>query len=390
MKKELLGLASLLGFILGCRSQPPAAPAAAAPDGRERAIASGLAWLGRHQAADGGWRASAVDPGCNQAFGPGHGKDLWTDHFDVGSTALGALAFLRAGRRGPELERAIAWLHAQQNEQGFFGKERSFLYNEALATLALVEHYQATQAAAELEPAQRAVDFLVRAQRPSPAGTGAWGWRYQSRMEIEQRIGGKPAESNELRELYDSDVSITGWAAAALVQADRAGLKVDPAALKGASDFVHWCRARDGQVGYNDPRNAGLTVQGRDDHFDYHPSGMSAIALRVANEIDRNPGDSFVASAQALLAADQPRVSPNGLSIDYYYWLNGTLGLASTGDSKYLEPWIRSLHGALLGLQDPKAGSCGSGGWLVPDRWSYAAGPVYTTAMALLALEQKG
>jgi hypothetical protein len=83
-------------------------------------------------------------------------------------------------------------------------------------------------------------------------------------------------------------------------------------------------------------------------------------------------------------------VSADGLSIDYYYWLNGTLGLASCGGSKYMTPWERSLRDALLGLQEQKPEACGRGGWLVPDRWSYAAGPVYTTAMALLALEQKG
>src|SRR5258708_2952443 len=78
------------------------------------------------------------------------------------------------------------------------------------------EHDGASRDAKELEPGQRAVDFLVRAQRPSPAGEGAWGWRYQSRMEIEQKFAGGELDSNAKRELFDSDVSITGWAAAAL------------------------------------------------------------------------------------------------------------------------------------------------------------------------------
>ena len=81
------------------------------------------------------------------------------------------------------------------------------------------------------------------------------------------------------------------------------------------------------------------------------------------------------------------------LSIDYYYWLHGTLALASydrARQPRYFQAWGRSLKEALLGLQEQATQGCGSGGWLVPDRWSYAAGPLYTTAMALLALEQKG
>ena len=44
---------------------------------------------------------------------------------------------------------------------------------------------------------------------------------------------------------------------------------------------------------------------------------------------------------------------------------------------------------ALLALQDeskePKL--CSGGGWLTPDRWCYAGGPVYATALNVLTLE---
>jgi hypothetical protein len=381
----------LLGIPGACESQPdkPPAPSGPKPDARERAIEAGLGWLARHQLPDGSWRVQGVDAACTAAFDHGQPKSAWIDHYDTGTTALGILAFVRAGQSSAVVTRALDWLRAQQNEQGFFSKKDSFLYNEALATLALAEHYAATKDAAEAGPAQRAVDFLVRAQRPSPSGKGRWGWRYSSRMEIEQKFAGTELDDNARRELFDSDVSVTGWAAAALVVAERAGLEVDPAALAGAAEFVRWCRTRDGLVGYNDPKNAGLKVQGRNDHFTYHPCCMTAIALRIANEIERKPDDPFLEPAAARLAQDLPEVSADGLSIDYYYWLNGTLGLASCGGSKYMTPWERSLRDALLGLQEQKPEACGRGGWLVPDRWSYAAGPVYTTAMALLALEQK-
>jgi hypothetical protein len=120
---------------------------------------------------------------------------------------------------------------------------------------------------------------------------------------------------------------------------------------------------------------------------------MSAIALRMALELDSPPADEFVLPAAARIAQDAPSVSADGLSIDYYYWLNGTLALAAYDrgrPSRTFQAWDRALLETLLGLQEQKPDGCGRGGWLVPDRWSYAAGPVYTTAMALLALEQKG
>ena len=42
---------------------------------------------------------------------------------------------------------------------------------------------------------------------------------------------------------------------------------------------------------------------------------------------------------------------------------------------------------AVLGLQDHKERACTNGGWMVPDRWSYDGGPIYTTALNVLSLE---
>jgi len=400
MKTQLPSL--FLVLLAACNSQTrsPAADPAPASNARQRALEAGLGWLARHQAADGCWRASAVDPACTAAFDHGQPKSAWIDHYDSGSTALGILAFVRAGvtrnsggEQAAAVGRALDWLRAQQNAQGFFSRDQSFLYNEALATLALVEHYAATKDASELAPAQRAVDFLVHAQRPSPSGEGLWGWRYSSRMEIEQKFAGHAPDDLQKRELFDSDVSVTGWAAAALASAQRAGLAVDPAAPRGAAEFVRWCRGRDGLVGYNDPKNAGLTVQGRNDHFVYHPTCMSAVALRMTLEFDAAPEDAFVLPAAKRIALDAPAVSADGLSIDYYYWFHGTLALARYDAARgphYFQAWRRALDESLLGLQAHERHPCGTGGWLVPDRWSYAAGPVYTTALALLALEQQG
>ena len=48
----------------------------------------------------------------------------------------------------------------------------------------------------------------------------------------------------------------------------------------------------------------------------------------------------------------------------------------------------KALLETLTALQDRTKDACSLGGWVVPDRWNlYAGGPVYSTAMAVLALE---
>jgi hypothetical protein len=41
----------------------------------------------------------------------------------------------------------------------------------------------------------------------------------------------------------------------------------------------------------------------------------------------------------------------------------------------------------LLPLQDHADRACSNGGWITPDRWSYAGGPLYSTAINVLTLE---
>ncbi|MBN8643749.1 MAG: hypothetical protein J0L61_00725, partial [Planctomycetes bacterium] len=124
--------------------------------------------------------------------------------YDTGLTSLALLAFLGAGHTheskadlvdtamgkrhkiGNIVKKGLQWLVARQNQDGSFSPDRAFLYNEALASMAVSEAYGLTQARFWREPAQRSLDFLQRAQRPSPTGTGLWGWRYASRMDIEQ------------------------------------------------------------------------------------------------------------------------------------------------------------------------------------------------------------
>lgn len=112
------------------------------------------------------------------------------------------LAFVRSGFDGemqgrrPAEKRALRWLIAQQRDDGCVGERgNKYMYNHALATLALAE---ASDRPIVRDAAQRAVDFLVAAQNPGK------GWRYSARS-------------------GDNDSFVTGWCVLALHAAARAG-----------------------------------------------------------------------------------------------------------------------------------------------------------------------
>lgn len=205
---------------------------------RDVAVLDGMRWLVRHQNPDGSWGAASFGQHCTPEGACLRAGSNPRDHYDVGLTGLALLAFLRAGytqeskqdivdtTRGVRHKLSdvvgggLAWLRARQQPDGSFSTERAFLYNEAIATLAICEASRLTHDADLAGAAQHAVDFVQAAQRPSPTGQGLWGWRYSPRTEIEKSGRGDD------RELFDSDTSATSWCALALDSARRAGLAV--------------------------------------------------------------------------------------------------------------------------------------------------------------------
>jgi hypothetical protein len=354
----------------------------------EVAVGAALGWLVREQEEDGHWSAAATLRRCPEGF---EKHAVPATDYDVGLTGLSVLALARAreAQRGKTtldakaaLEKGVAWLVANQREDGAIGKERAFMYSQAIAARALVAAYAREHDAKLKDAAQKAVGFVQAAQRPSPTGKGAWGWRYASRQEVEKSLKGDEPS----KELYDSDTSITAWCASALRAGRDAGLEIDPAALEGAASYVHWVTARDGQVGYMDPKGAGATVTGKNDHFAYHPAVMSALAVLVRLDAGERRQDADVTKTMGNVLADQPRISADHLSVDYYYWHHGVAALRKSrlagGDA-----WTSLVVQHLLALQDKADQERTRGAWITGDRWAYAGGPLYTTALNALTLE---
>jgi RNA polymerase sigma factor (sigma-70 family) len=180
------------------RSQPRLRPEKSEA---QEALAAGLRWLADRQAANGHWTMRGNFP------------------TDTAATALALLPLLRAGEGPPaaallgphagNVERGLAYLVRTQQPDGGFGDT---MYAQALATLAFCVGYAHTADPVLHQPAQRALDFIARAQHP------AGGWRYL------------PGQAG--------DTSVTCWQIEALDAGRAAGLRVDPQVLARAGSFL--------------------------------------------------------------------------------------------------------------------------------------------------------
>ncbi|MCC6409524.1 MAG: hypothetical protein IT453_20365 [Planctomycetes bacterium] len=384
--------------------RPPIAP----PQATQEAVLLGMRWLARHQQEDGSWSIARLgdvcaDPTCRVEAAS------YTEHYDEGLTGLALLAFLGAGyhhaspellvdpvkarqhRVGDIVKAGLRALTSRQKDDGSFSATRPFLYNEALCTMALCEAYWLSGARPWRESAERAVAFIVAAQKRSPRGTGFWGWRYGPREDVTTT----DLEGDETAlAAFESDLSVSTWAVMALKSAQLAGLDVPQESLDGALEFVHWVSRSDGRAGYLTPDGAGLSISGVNDHFAYHTAAMSALSMCARTFLAHDASDPFLEAGARQLVRDLPVVSQDRLSVDYYYWYYGSLALnqfdgpdSPAHTDKYWGPWNQAMADALVGLQERERGSCSQGAWLVPDRWSYTGGPVYTTALNVLTLE---
>src|SRR5262249_6806383 len=180
--------------------------------------------------------------------------------YDAGVTGLSILAFLGAGfsplskdefpdpcdpnrtlRFGETVKRGLQWMIANQDPEGCVGgRGTKFMYNHAVAALALSEAYGMTASAVVRDPAQKAIDFLIAAQNPGKA------WRYTV----------KPG---------DNDSSVSGWAVMALKSAELSELPFPRQAYEGALNWFTEATCKDEgyyRVGYNKACTGKVYVPG--------------------------------------------------------------------------------------------------------------------------------
>jgi len=338
-----------------------------APPEALRATDAALRWLARHQSADGRWDCDGFEARCSGGRCGGPGGPL----HDAGVTGLSLLAFLGAGEthRGTPHARTVRdglkhLVHAQDAE-GCFGPRTggNFVYDHAIAALAMSEAYGLTQSPLFRRSAQAGVDFVHACRNPYAA------WRYGVRPQ-------------------DNDTSVTGWMVMVLKSATGAGLAVDPAAFEGA--LAHLDRVTEPEYG-----RAGYTARGNGpsrpaeliDRFPADRSeSLTAVAVLTRIFCGAKGDDPMVRKGTALLLRCLPLHDEAAGTVDHYYWYYGSLAMFQVGE----EPWKRwrgAMEKAILGSQRLDAGDDRHGSWDPVDPWSREGGRVYSTAINALNTE---
>ena len=332
----------------------------------EKSVHRGLAWLAAHQDVQTNGRWDCDDFGKHdKQRGKGQGQAL----FDPGVSGLAILAFLRAGytdrgafRQNPyakNVRMGLRYLMSIQDDEGCFGLRAShqFIYNHALATLAMSEVYGMTGNPRYRKPAQEGANFLAKARNPK------MGWRY----------GVRPG---------DTDTSATVWAVLALRSVQFGGLHVDPDALKGPRAWLDKTTdPQTGRVGYRQAGGASarykLTARKfPGDKTEAMTAAGVCLRLMVWREDPRT--SEAVRKGLRLIVQTPPRWKEPHL--DMIYWFFATAALGHVGGDDW-EQWKRSVRNALLPEQ------AHDGSWDPAGPWGYAGGRIYSTALMTMCLE---
>jgi hypothetical protein len=334
----------------------------------EAAVANGLLWLALHQAPDGRWsldqfhlhtraKLEANAPYFNdQSTGQGTKND-------IAGTAFGLLPFLGAGKThkgDPEgtkaqynytktVEAGLKYLMSKQNKEGDFG---GGMYAHGLATITVCEAYGLTSDPVLKPVAQKAVDFIVKAQDPASGG-----WRYAPRQ------GG--------------DTSVVGWQVMALKSAQMAGLSVPTSTLKGAEKWLDGNMSSDkGDYGY-----VGSPATTKDSPA----TAMTAVGLLCRQYLGWNPRNEGLLNGTSRL-----KKVPPGASNTMYYYYYATQVMHHMGGDNW-EFWNPKMRDHLIKAQDqgtdPKRPNQ-KGSWDPKgDAHGAAGGRVMITSLSLLTLE---
>jgi len=296
------------------------------PSQVRQATKAGLDYLARTQQQDGSW---------SEYYGQSPGV--------VGLVLLAFFAHGEVPGRGPykeTIDKALKYLLSNANEQdGLISKTGSQpMYNHGFATLALAEAYGMSHRP-EIERALRkAVNLIVRCQN------ARGGWRYQP----------MPA---------DDDITVSGCQLMALRAADNAGINVPRKTIKKGLAYIESCYSHGG-FGYQPGGSPGTAR-----------TGIGVLLLELLGKEDSEK----VKKGVGYLKQHPPRHPGSYFYYGTYYCAQA---MFQYGGADW-KNWNRTMTKELLRLQIKGAGQ-DRGGW---PRSGSAGGPVYATAMSLLALE---
>ena len=336
----------------------------------QETVRAALKWLAEHQSPDGSWDADGFTSQCG-SLGSTVCTGTGQPAHDVGMTGLALLAFLGQGNTTAEgsyrdvVGRGIKWLlDRQDDDTGLIGDSSShaFIYDHALATLALSENYYYTKSPLQKRSTQEAVYYIQRARHPY----GAWSY--------------------EVPNIGRNDTSVTGWMVFALSAAREAGLEVDPAAFDGAlSWFDEATDPATGRVGYD----AMGTLSARNVSNEHYPpekgEALTAVGLLCRIFLGQDPGEHPILIKHAeLLQRTPPEWDAGGFGCDMYYWYYATYAMFQLG-GRWWRTWESTLDATVIETQRKDGDERGS--WDPVGPWGYSGGRVYSTALMTLTLQ---
>jgi len=319
----------------------------------EAAVARGLKWLARHQNADGSWSLHAFHkaPGAE-----GKGSGMGSSRSDMAATALALLPFLGAGQTHVEGEysnvvfNGLRWIVEHQKEngdcRGSGGDGRMYAHGQA--AIALCEAYALTGDEQLREPAQLAINFIVRAQHHQG------GWRYEP---------GQPG-----------DTSVVGWQLMALKSGQMAYLHVPNKTFELAGVFIDSVKRDEagGRYGYQ-PRSTPTPA-------------MTAEALLCRQYLGWPRSHAGLKDGVKFLLEKHP---PDAGHPNIYYWYYATQVMHHYGGSAW-EQWNAKMRQALVELQEKEGPAAGS--WTPRGRgnsggFADRGGRLYVTSLSTCILE---
>lgn len=314
----------------------------------EATVTRGLMWLAKVQKPSGAWE---ID-GNHKSLIAGTGIAL-LPFLAAGQTHKGGAKETGAGRYVKNVDSGLKFLTGKQRGDGSFDGSAG-MYDHAIATMALCEAYGMTSDPRLRPAAQRALEYIIKAQH-----TGG-GWRYAPNS--------------------PGDTSVTGWQIQALKSGLLAGLSVPKDVATKSTQFLdHVSGGQGSQKG----ATYGYTDAGSS-------PALSAVGLLCRQYLGWGPKNPKLTAGVDYLKQTPPRDLKNAgdtRPMDYYYYYYATQVLHFYGGADWFEFWNPRMRDWLISLQ-VRGNPTNDGSWN-PDggHTGSAGGRLVCTCLALLTLE---
>lgn len=310
----------------------------------EEAMEEGLRWLVRQQLKDGSW----------SLLGPY--SDGVNFENQSAATAMALIAF-QGGGYTPETtkykrttQNGWKWLLKQQDAEGNFYNDGPYthaFYTQSQCAIALCELYGMTKNKKYLEPAQRAISYLVKTQGRDG------GWKYDPNTEA-------------------ADMSVTGWVVMAFQSAKMAGIEVPQETMTKTEGFLDRI-AQAGGTRYPYERNGDPTRT------------MTAEAILCRQYLGWEQDDPRMVSALDYVLSGPVNFRHNR---DVYRWYYATQAMHHM-EGRWWKEWNGVMRQEVPSHQVKSGREKGSWDPNLPTRDAYAheAGRLYVTCLSIYMLQ---